>query len=227
MTRPLVIAGSGGLAREAVQAVHAVNAERATWQLLGFLDDDATRHGTVIDGVPVLGPITADSIPETAQVLLATGRPSDFSSRYRLARRLSLPAERYATVVHPSACLAADTVLGAGCLVLAGVVATAAVRLGAHVAVMPRAVFTHDDVVADFATICAGATFGGSVQIDTGAYVGAGALVRENLRIGAWALVGMGSVVTVDVPAGEIWYGTPARRAGFTTPLGVELVRTG
>jgi acetyltransferase-like isoleucine patch superfamily enzyme len=114
--------------------------------------------------------------------------------------------------VHPAASLAASTVVGAGSVVLAGVVATAAVRIGAHVAVMPGCVFTHDDVVEDYATFGAGVRLAGGVEVGEGAYVGSGALVRERLRVGAWSLVGMGSVVLADVPDAEVWAGVPARR---------------
>jgi acetyltransferase-like isoleucine patch superfamily enzyme len=49
------------------------------------------------------------------------------------------------------------------------------------------------------------------VQIGAGAYLGSGVTVREGLKIGDAAVIGMGSVVTRDVPAGEVWLGVPAR----------------
>jgi acetyltransferase-like isoleucine patch superfamily enzyme len=76
---------------------------------------------------------------------------------------------------------------------------------------MPTAVFTHDNVVEDFATFGAGVRIGGRVRVGEGAYVGSGALIREDRTIGHWALVGMGAVVTRDVPASEAWIGSPAR----------------
>jgi acetyltransferase-like isoleucine patch superfamily enzyme len=93
----------------------------------------------------------------------------------------------------------------------AGVVLTAAVRLGRHAAVMPHVVLTHDDVVEDAVTFGAGVRLAGAVSVGAAAYLGSGALVREGRRIGAGALVGMGSVVVRDVPAGETWAGNPAR----------------
>ena len=94
----------------------------------------------------------------------------------------------------------------------AGTVLTADVKLGAHVAVMPAVVLTHDDVAGDGVTFGAGALIAGGVTLERGVYVGSGALIREGLTIGAGAVIGMGSVVTRPVPAGEVWMGVPARR---------------
>ena len=212
MRRPLLVVGAGGLARETAQAVLDLEASGGPWRLLGHLDDDPAKQGSLIDGVPVVGTVDGLADHPDAAVVVATGRPSDFDSRRRLVVRLDLPADRYATVVHPGAHLARSVVLGVGCVVLAGVVATAAMQLGEHVAVMPTTVLTHDDRVGAFTTIAAGVLVAGGVTIGAGAYLGAGCRIREGLVIGAGALVGMGAVVTTDVPAGQTWWGTPARR---------------
>jgi sugar O-acyltransferase (sialic acid O-acetyltransferase NeuD family) len=224
--RPLVVIGSGGFGRETVEAVRAVNSERPTWDLLGFLDDDSALHGSEIDGVPVLGAIDdARTKFETAALVVCTGHPGNYFSRKRIVDRLGLPAIRYATVVHPTAVLPTTLVLGVGTVLLAQVVATTAVRIGSHVAVMPDVVFTHDDIVEDFTTFGAGSRLAGRVRISEGAYVGSGALVREERTVGKWALVGMGAVVTHDVPAAEVWSGVPARRVR-SIALPDELIRS-
>jgi sugar O-acyltransferase (sialic acid O-acetyltransferase NeuD family) len=210
--RELLLVGAGGFGRETAEAVRAINQRNEPWKLLGFLDDAPALQGGEVEGLPVLGPIDAiDRYPHAA-VAICTGHPGDYFSRKRIARRLGLDPDRYATLVHPAAALAASTAVGPGSVVLAAVVTTAAVQLGAHVAVMPGVVLTHDDVVADYATFGAGARLGGRVRVDEGAYVGSGALVREDRAIGAWSLVGMGSVVLADVPPAEVWAGVPARR---------------
>jgi acetyltransferase-like isoleucine patch superfamily enzyme len=77
---------------------------------------------------------------------------------------------------------------------------------------MPQVVLTHDDVVADFATIASGVRLGGGVHVGTGAYLGAGALVREGVSVGAWSQLGLGSLLLEDLPPGEVWIGSPARK---------------
>ncbi len=207
----LVIAGAGGLAREAAAAVHAVNQERPTWRLRGFLDDDPRLAGTSRAGLPILGGMElVDELPDAA-VVVCVATPRDQTVRERLVRRLDLPADRYATIVHPSAQLGTGCVVGPGSVVLAQVVLTADVVVGAHAAIMPHAVLTHDDVVGDYVTIASGVRLGGGVTVHRCAYLGAGALVRESVTVGAYSLVGMGSVVLRDVPPGEVWAGSPAR----------------
>ncbi len=208
----LLIVGAGGFARETAQAVAAINAVRPTWRLLGFLDDDPLLHGRRVDGLPVIGGTDlVQSLPD-AHVVVCVGNPRNYFSRARIVERLNLPDTRYATILHPSADISADSRVGPGSVLLAQVVLTAGVTVGAHVAVMPHAVLTHDVTVDDFATIASGVRLGGGVSVLHRAYLGSGALIREQVKIGAWAQVGMGSVVLRDIPDAEVWVGNPARR---------------
>ncbi|MEU7024829.1 NeuD/PglB/VioB family sugar acetyltransferase [Streptomyces sp. NPDC046203] len=224
MSRTLVVIGAGGFARETAQAALA-----AGLPLAGHLDDDPALHGTEVGGVPVLGGTErAAELPEDTVFSVCVGNPRDYASRARLVDRLGLPEDRYATVVHPTVAIADDCVLGPGTVLLAHTVLTAAVRLGRHVAVMPHTVLTHDDRVGDFATLASGVRLGGAARIGAGAYLGAGALVREGTAIGAWSLVGMGAVVLADVPPGEVWAGSPARRLRAAPPFALDrLARSG
>jgi sugar O-acyltransferase (sialic acid O-acetyltransferase NeuD family) len=204
----LVLVAASGLAREALATL------RATGKPVDavVLDDDPARHGTELSGVDVVGGLEDVKRYDTSEVLVCAGKGS---TRRALVDRLSdlgVGPDRYATVVHPSVQVPDSCVIGAGSLVLAGVVLTADVRLGGHVVVMPHVTLTHDDMVEDFATLCAGVTLGGSVRVGTSAYVGMSASVRENVTVGAESLLGMGSVLLHDLPAGETWAGCPASR---------------
>lgn len=211
----LVLLGAGGFGRETAEVVRAINAACADgprWDLAGLLDDDAARWGTSAGDTAVLGGLDRLAGMPAARVVVCTGHPGDFTSKHRIVARLALAPERFATLIHPAATVPPSCAIGPGTVVLAGAVATTGVEIGAHVGVMPQAVFTHDDRVDDYATIGAGVCLAGGVHVCEGAYVGAGALVRESVTIGPWALVGMGSVVIGDVPGGEVWAGVPARR---------------
>jgi acetyltransferase-like isoleucine patch superfamily enzyme len=51
-----------------------------------------------------------------------------------------------------------------------------------------------------------------NVILDDGCWIGANAIILPGVMIGKSAVVGAGSIVTRDVPAGEIWAGNPCRR---------------
>lgn len=51
---------------------------------------------------------------------------------------------------------------------------------------------------------------GEKIHIKEGAFIGARCLILKGVTIGKGAVVGAGSVVTRDIPEGEIWAGNPA-----------------
>lgn len=211
MARRVLIVGAGGFARETADAVRAVHAVDGSLELAGFLDDNPALHGLVICGAPVLGPIDAVADHPEAGVVVCVGRPDAYTPRVDLVARLGLPAERYATIVHPTASIGSTCAVGAGSVLLAHVALTADVTVGEHVSIMPQVVLTHDVRVDDFVTLASGVRLGGTVSVGRGAYIGSGVCVREGCRIGRWAMVGMSSTVTRDIPDERLWYGSPAR----------------
>jgi sugar O-acyltransferase (sialic acid O-acetyltransferase NeuD family) len=204
--RPLVLLGASGLAREVLAALEASGGGADA-----VLDDDHTRVGTRVHGVPVSGTLrTAVEHPD-AEFLVCVGSGV---SRRKLVAQLELAGigpHRYARVVHPAASIGSRCTIGRGSVVLAGAVLTADVVVGGHVVLMPHAVLTHDDVVEDYATLCAGVVLGGSVRVRTGAYLGMNAAVRPGICVGADTTLGMGAVLTRDLPDGATWAGVPAR----------------
>ena len=207
MAAPLLLVAASGLAREVLAATRS----HGLFDVVGFLDDSPALQGTTIDGVPVLGPIDAVVDHPWPLVLVCAGRGAAREAIVARLDRLDVSPARYATFVHPSVEIPVGCEVGAGSIVLAGVVMTASVVLGEHVVVMPNATLTHDDVLQDFATVCAGVALGGGVVVGRGAYLGMNASVRERRVIGAGATLGMGAVLLQDLPTGETWAGVPAR----------------
>jgi sugar O-acyltransferase (sialic acid O-acetyltransferase NeuD family) len=209
--RPLLLLGAGGLARETLAAVRT---QPDRWRPIGVLDDDPVRHGDVVDGVPVLGATERVHEFEDAAVVPCVASAHRPGGRLALARRLGLLGDRWATVVHPAASVAPGTEIGEGSVLLAGVVVTAAIQLGAYLVAMPHVLLTHDDRVADGVTLAGRATLAGGVLVEEAAYLGQGCLIREHVTVGANAVIGMGAVVLDDVPSGQTWVGVPARKLG-------------
>ncbi|MCU1480123.1 MAG: acetyltransferase [Subtercola sp.] len=205
----LLLVGASGLAREALNVVRA----SLEFRVIGILDDNEGRYGTTIDGVGVLGALSLVHEHPSASLVICVGRGTHRALIDERLRRIGVTDKRYARVIHSAVDVPRDCHVGAGSIVLAGVVLTSGVILGRHVVVMPNATLTHGNRVESFATLCAGVTLGGGVRVAEEAYLGMNSAVRERVRIGRRATLGMGAALLHDLPAGETWVGVPAARA--------------
>ena len=100
----------------------------ARWRLAGFLDDDVSLSGRYVDGIPVLGGLAELTHLPNASIVVCTGRPVE-PSRERIVESLGLQAERYATIIHPTASVPTSILVGLGTVLLSHVAVTAAVML--------------------------------------------------------------------------------------------------
>jgi len=100
-----------------------------------------------------------------------------------------------------------DVIIGNNVTVKSGVYLWDGLKIGNNVFIGPNATFTNDK-------------FPKSKQypekfletiIEDGASIGAGSIIMGGIRIGKNALIGAGSLVTKDIPANQLWYGSPAK----------------
>lgn len=203
MGAQVLIHGTGGMGRET-----------ADWALdcgldvVGFLDDDSSRHGAEIAGLPVLGDGAVLVQHPDASAAIAVGAP------VVRARLSTVYADRAATIVHPSAEVGRRTGLHIGVLIGPNVVVTTDCELHGGVIVNYGAVIGHDCVLGPASFVGPGVSIAGEVTVGDRAWVGIGASVLQGVNIGADAVIGAGAVVINDVPAGATVVGVPARPMG-------------
>jgi sugar O-acyltransferase (sialic acid O-acetyltransferase NeuD family) len=210
---PVIVLGAGGNCRDIVDAMLDVNRASASpvFEPLGYLDDDPAKLGTVVGGVPVLGPLASWTDHPDASFVNGVNGVELTRRKAQILGDLGIPSDRWTSVVHPSAVVSAMAQLGTDVVLLANVTVNSDARLGDHVMVLPNSVISHDDVIEDHCYLTPGVVLAGYVHLGEGAYIGAGATVRHRVTVGAGAIVGMGSVVLNDVAAGSTVAGNPAR----------------
>lgn len=224
MSKKLLLFPFGGNAREALLAIFATNEVEEQWDVLGFVDDDHSRHGEQCCGVKVLGGRDLlQAIPE-AYVLAVPGSPTSYQRRKSVIQGLGVERSRFATIIHPSVQVARDATIGHNTVIMGNVVISCGVKIGSHCIFLPNSVVSHDSTVDDYCCFGSNISVSGSVHVGNSCYIGSGTRMRENVRIGAGSLVGLGSNVITDVPPGVVVAGSPAKllskgSARVETPL--------
>ena len=73
----------------------------------------------------------------------------------------------------------------------------------------------HNTILHQNVMVAPKATIGGSCSIGEGAKIWQGAMIASRITVGKGSVIAMGAVVLENVPEGEIWGGTPAKRIGL------------
>ncbi|MGL4599630.1 MAG: acetyltransferase, partial [Bacteroidia bacterium] len=124
------------------------------FSVVGFIDDDASKHGTKIRNYPVLGGMNA--IPKLKTELnieagiVAIGHNT---MRRELSKQLESFGLELVNAIHPTAHLDSDVVIGKGCYLGQRVVIVTGTVIGDCVNIHTGATIDHDNLVEDGANL--------------------------------------------------------------------------
>ena len=208
MTKHLLIVGAGGFGRELYGIAREAVGYGTEFDVKGFLD----ARPDALDGFAGYPPVLGDPmtyVPSADEVFITA--LGGIASRRRCAAALEARGAAFIPVVHRSASLGPNAVVGVGTLVAQNAVVSADAVVGRHACVFQGTVVGHDARVGDFAHVYSLCALGGGVTVGAGAVVYPGAQVVPRRTLGADSVVGVGSVVLLDVAPGETVFGNPAR----------------
>ncbi|MDX1741890.1 MAG: NeuD/PglB/VioB family sugar acetyltransferase [Rhodothermales bacterium] len=202
-----MIVGAGGFGAETASLVEDIRADGSSWNLVGFVDDDASLAGSSVLDYPILG--TTDWLRgRSATYVVAVGSSR---TRKQLVGQLDSLGLTAATLVHPSVSIHSSSAVGPGSILCRGVSPTVRVTIGSHCIVNLHCTIGHDAVLSDFTTLHPGVHVSGASRLGLASEIGTGAVLLPGVAVGDGSIVGAGAVVTQDVPAAVVAVGVPAR----------------
>ena len=180
------------------------------WEVTGFVND----YETQVCGCPVLG--GTDDVQELLKNpdyhfmwgIHMIGRNILTEKTFR---KVNIPRERFATIVHKTAFVADSAVLEPGVFVMSNCYVGAQARLGQCSLMMANSLVGHNTTVGPLCHFSVGSITSSYITIGLCSDVTLGAKVIEKVKIGDFAVAGAGSLVTHNIPDYEIHVGTPAK----------------
>ena len=207
--KDLYIIGAGGFGREVAWLVERINEKEATWDLKGFIDDNAGRWDSTEDGYPVLG--GCDYLMSLGEVYAVCAIGSS-KLRRAVVKKLAESAVRFASVIDPSVILSNRVSIGEGTIICAGSIVTVDIAIGRHNIINLDCTIGHDVVLNDFDTLYPSVNVSGNVVVGTCCELGTGAQIIQGKRIADDTIIGAGTVVVRDIDEGGTYVGNPARK---------------
>ncbi len=211
INKPLIIIGGSGHGC-LIEACVKDNRKRYNdleWDIKGYCND----FDTEIDGFPVVGKLA--DIPKLADegYWFAWGIHL-IGNNYRtleLYDRLDIPKDRLATIIHRSAFIDDTVTVSPGCFVMYNAYIAPRSVLGECTMVKANTNLGHDVNIGRLCHIAMGATVVSCANIGVCADVAVGSIVLAHSAIGNCSMLGAASLLSHDIPDGEIWAGIPAK----------------
>lgn len=203
--KPLVIIGGGGFAKEIICLARDCGRE-----VKGILDDNPDAQGECLLGVPIKGNVADWVNYKECEFIIAIGSP-----RVRakvLSKMKSYGSPSFTKLIHPRVIISEYVFVSEGCVICAGSILTADIKLGAHCILNLNVTVGHESEFGDFVTVAPMVAVSGNVHLEDCVEIGTGAVVRQGLRLNKGAMLGMGGVLTKDIPANTIFAGNPAKK---------------
>lgn len=183
------------------------------YEIVGILDF-ALEKGSAYGGYEILG--RDEDLPELMASLgfnkgiIAIG---ENYIRYKVVSKVSRLSSGFSFVsaIHPSAIMGKNVEIGAGTMIMAGVIINNDTVIGQHCFLATKASIDHDSSLGDYSSLSPGVTTGGSVKIGYCTAIGLGANILHGKTIGDHSVVGSGALVVKNIGDNVVAYGAPAR----------------
>lgn len=212
--KELIIIGAGDFGRELTWLIQDINKKEIQYKIVGYLDDDTSKTGKVINGYPVLGNVSELKNLQEKNNISAVIAMQDGRIRKKIAEDTSW-YHNWETLIHPSVIISETVQIGKGTILCANVAASVDSVIGDFCLFNIGTIIGHDCLISNYVSVMSNSTICGHVTIEEGAYLATNVSIVPGRRIGSWAKVGVGSSVISHVKEGTTVMGSPARRIKF------------
>lgn len=203
----LGIYGYGGHGLEVEELARVINEEENRWEKVIFIDDATEKT----DGERIITFTEAKSKYSASEIEFMTGIGEPVV-RDKIYKKVKEAGYSFATLIHPSAVIAASARLEEGVMIGSNAFISVKTHLQENVLIQPLAAIDHECSVGRNSVVSSFVAMGGGSSLGENSFIGLNASVKQGVSIGDGSVVGMGSVVIKDVDDRVMVVGNPARK---------------
>ena len=206
----IVLIGGGGHAKVVIDAILSAG----VYDIIGLTDPELPKNSSVL-GIPVIG---GDEILSELKdkgvkyAFITIGSIGDCALRKELYKKIKSVGFEMPQIVHPSAIIAKDVVIGEGTFVAPSVTVNSGTVIGKNAILNTSSSIDHDCRIGDFVHVAPKVTLSGGVEVGDETHIGVGATVIQYKKIGKHCFVKAKVLVNEDMAEGDVF---PEKKVDF------------
>ena len=207
MRKKLIIVGAGSVGK-----FIAYNIENFTqkFEIIGFLDDDNTKHNTQIARVPVLGKVNKVYEYSNKNYALVWGIAFP-KIKFKLFEKYKHLQFDYPNFISKKAWACKSVILGKGCIIYPGCNINYESEIQDFVVLNMNCAIGHNCTIHSFTSLSPGVNLGGHTDLSCGVEMGIGCSTKQGVTIGNNSIVGGLSMVISNIPENVVAAGIPSK----------------
>lgn len=207
MEQKLLIIGAGSVGKF---IAYNISQFTQSFDIIGFLDDDVSKHNTVIGGFTVLG--STDMLTQYSEKGIAIVFGIAFPSvKKKLLDNYKNLSFDFPSFISKGAWVSNAVTIGNGCIIYPGTAINYETEIADFVVINMNCSLGHNCSVAAFSSLAPGVNLGGNTKVGSCVELGIGSSTVQGIFIADNAVIGGQAMVVSNVSNGDTVVGIPAK----------------
>lgn len=207
--KDIVVAGSGGFAKEVAFLIDEINRDKPTWNILGFIDNNVSETNgkyKIFQNDEYLFNTTNE-----LNVVFGIGNPALLEKLYlKFSKNKKL---KFPNIIHPNVTGDWERInLGEGNIICASNTFTTDISLGNCNIINLDCTIGHDTAIGNFNVLNPSVNVSGGVKIGNKNLLGTSSTILQYLKINNNITIGAGALLTKNAEEEGIYIGSPAKK---------------
>lgn len=207
MTQKLLIIGAGSVGKF---IAYNINQFTQTFEIIGFLDDDVSKHDSTIGGYPVLGSVEKlhEFSGQGISLVWGIAFPAIKKKLFDKYRNLSFAFPNF---IAKTAWISEGVTFGNGCIIYPGTAINYETKIDDFVVINMNCSLGHNCSIKSFSSLAPGVNLGGNTSVGSCVEMGIGSSTVQSTEIGDNATVGGQAMIVSNISESDVVVGIPAK----------------